>query len=256
MRWHLAAIACLGITASANLAAAAEKDTRLYELRIYYAPKGKLDALHARFRDHTLKLFEKHGMTNIGYWTPIENPDNKLIYVLAYPDAAARKKSWEGFLADPDWKAAHAASEKDGKLVSKIETLFLHLTDYSPTPKPEAGSKERVFELRTYTTTPGNLGALNSRFRDHTMKLFEKHGMTNLWYWNLAKDQKLADVTLVYLLAHPSVEARNKSFDAFRADPDWIKARTASEEKAGGSLTTKDGVKSEMLKPTDYSPTK
>src|SRR5258708_10891338 len=76
---------------------AAEKDTRLFEMRIYYAAPGKLDALHARFRDHTLKLFEKHGMTNIGYWVPVDNTDNKLIYILAFPDREAREKAFKAF---------------------------------------------------------------------------------------------------------------------------------------------------------------
>jgi hypothetical protein len=87
------------------------------------------------------------------------------------------------------------------------------------------------------------------------MKLFEKHGMTNVVYWHLLPGQPDADRTLIYLLAHKSPEAAKASFDAFRQDPDWVKARTASEEKAGGSLTEpKGGVVSEFLKPTDYSP--
>src|SRR5438552_18720490 len=109
----------------ATMAGAAEKDTRLFEMRIYYAAPGKLDALHARFRDHTVKLFEKHGMTNIGYWVPIDNADNKLIYVLAFPDRAARDKAFKSFGADPDWQKASKESEQDGKLVTKVENIFL-----------------------------------------------------------------------------------------------------------------------------------
>jgi hypothetical protein len=244
-------------------AAADEKETRLFEMRIYYAAPGKLDALHARFRDHTVKLFEKHGMTNIGYWVPADNPDQKLIYVLAFPDRAARDKAFKTFGSDPAWQKAYKESEKDGKLVTKIENVFLTATDYSPAVKPGKDG-ERVFELRTYTASKGNLDNLNARFRDHTLKLFEKHGMTNVAYWVLAKDQKggqspwkeQADATLIYLLAHKSADAAKKSFEEFRNDPDWVKARKTSEEKAGGSLTIKDGVKSVFLKPTDYSPIK
>jgi hypothetical protein len=247
---RFAALALLALAAPAVGA-----DDRLYELRVYYAAPGKLDALHARFRDHTLKLFEKHGMTNLGYWVPLgENPEHKLVYLLSYPNAEARKKAWSGFGADPEWKKASAASEKDGKLVAKIEQYHLTATDYSPTVALAKADPPRVFELRTYTATPGNLANLNARFRDHTLKLFERHGMTNLWYFTAAKGQKDADVRLVYLLAHKSEEARNKSFDAFRKDPEWVAAREASEKKGGGSLTAKDGVKSELLKPTDYSP--
>ena len=125
-------------------------------------------------------------MTNLGYWMPIENPDNLLIYVLAFPSREARDASFKAFGADPEWKAAQQASEANGKLVTKVDQLFLNATDFSPEIKPSTGGKERVFELRTYTTGPGNLPALLNRFRDHTMKLFAKHGMTNLCYWQLA----------------------------------------------------------------------
>ena len=213
----------------------AAKDTRVYEMRVYYAAPGKLDALNARFRDHTVKLFEKHGMTNVGYFVPVgDNKDNKLVYFLSYPSKEARDQSWKAFGADPDWKKAHAESEKDGKLVAKNEQKFLSATDYSPMLKIGAGKKDRVFELRTYTATKGNLPGLDARFRDHTIKLFEKHGMTNVVYWHLLPDQKGADTTLIYLLAHDSPEAAKKSFDSFRMDPDWVAARKASEEKAGG----------------------
>ncbi|MEA3211740.1 MAG: hypothetical protein QOE70_4797 [Chthoniobacter sp.] len=237
-------------------ALSAEKDTSVFEMRTYSASPGKLDDLHARFRDHTTKLFEKHGMTNLGYWVPIENPDNKLIYVLAYPSREARDASWKAFMADPDWQAAQKASEVNGKLVTKVEQLFMTATDFSPEVKPSTGPGERVFELRTYTTTPGNLPVLHERFRNHTMTLFAKHGMTNLFYWQLTADQKDADNTLVYLLAHASVDAARASFEGFRADPDWVAVKKASEDKGGGSLTVPDGVKSVFLKATDYSPTR
>ncbi len=241
-----------------SIASAAEKDDRCYEMRVYYAPPGKLDELHARFRDHTCKLFEKHGMVNIGYWVPLENTENKLVYVLAYPNREAREKSWKAFMADPDWQKAWKESEKNGKLVAKAESSFMEATDYSPAIKVAAASPERTFELRTYTASAGNLGALDSRFRDHTIKLFTKHSMQNFAYWHLMPGQKGADNKLIYLLAHKSKEAAAESFKAFRADPDWVAAKEASEKKAGGSLTEGGmaGVKSEFLKATDYSPTK
>lgn len=235
----------------------AAEDTRCYEMRVYYAPAGKLDDLHARFRNHTVKLFEKHGMTNIGYWTPLENPKNELIYVLAYPSREAREASWKAFQADPDWKKAHAESEKNGKLVEKVDSTFLKATDYSTAIQPSKSPEVRTFELRTYTTTPGNLDNLNKRFREHTVGLFSKHGMTNFGYWTPTEGQPKAENTLVYILAHQSTDAAAESFKAFRADPDWVKARKASEDAAGGSLTiAQDGVVSVMMTPTDYSPTR
>jgi hypothetical protein len=235
---------------------AADAESRIYEMRVYHTAPGKLDALNARFRDHTMKLFEKHGMTNIGYFVPIDNKDNLLVYFLAFPSRAARDKSFKEFAADPAWQAARKESEKNGKLVNKVDSTFLVPTDYSPAIRPTTKAGERVFELRTYTTPPGRLDALNARFRDHTMKLFTKHGMTNIAYWTLAPGQKGVKTTLVYLLAHKSEAARNQSFDTFRKDPAWVAAKDASEQKAGGPLTVKDGVKSLMLKPTDYSPLK
>jgi hypothetical protein len=108
----------------------------------------------------------------------------------------------------------------------------------------------RVFELRTYTTPPGKLDALKARFRDHTVKLFEKHGMTNIGYW-APQDAPQKDNTLVYLLAHSSREAAAKSWADFRTDPDWVKARTESEKD--GPLTIQGGVTSVFLDPTDFS---
>jgi len=234
-------------------AAADQPDTRLFEMRVYYAPEGKLEALHSRFRDHTLKLFEKHGITNIGYWTPIDNPERMLIYFLAYPDREARDASWKAFMADPQWQAAHKASEVDGKLVAKVVSNFCQATDFSPAIKPDAAGN-RVFELRTYTPTEGNLPALLSRFRDHTVELFRKHGMTNVAYWTLTPSQPGADEMLVYILAHDSQDAAAASFGKFREDPTWVAARNASEQKAGGSLTAPGGVQSLFLTATDYSP--
>lgn len=242
----------------------AAEDSRVFEMRTYYAPAGKLDALHARFREHTVRLFERHGITNIGYWTPIENPEHKLVYVLAYPSRQAADAAWKAFWADPEWKKAHAESEKDGKLVAKVEQVFLSATDYSPEIKPNTGERNRVFELRTYTTREGKLDDLHARFRDHTMQLFQKHGMTNLFYWKLLPEQSrktglagTPDTTLIYLLAHRSVEAASASFDAFRKDPIWIAAKNESEAKAGGSLTVEtDGRRSVFMQATDYSPTK
>lgn len=239
------------LTMAAAVGAAQEK--RVFELRTYFAPPGRLDDLHARFRNHTLKIFEKYGMTSIGYWVPIENPDNKLVYLLAYPSREAREESWKAFFADPDWQEVKKKTEANGPIVSKVESVLLGATDYSPEVKVSAAG-DRVFELRTYTASADCLPHLNARFRDHTVKLFEKHGMTNVGYWNPLEGQPGAGETLVYILAHRSAEAAKASFDAFRQDPDWLAAKKASEEKAGGSLTVKDGVKSVFMKATDYSP--
>jgi hypothetical protein len=114
--------------------------------------------------------------------------------------------------------------------------------------QPAAKGKDRMFEIRTYTTEPGKLPDLLKRFRDHTTKLFEKHGMTNIGYW-VPTDEPRSKNTLIYILAHTSRDAAKKSWDGFQHDPDWIKVRTASE--AGGKIVAK--VESIYADPTDFS---
>lgn len=113
--------------------AAEETGMRFFEMRTYVAAEGKLDALHARFRDHTTALFEKHGMTNVGYWVPTDGPEaaNTLVYILAYPSREAREASWKAFVNDPEWTKAKEASEVNGPLVEKVISQFLAPTDYS-----------------------------------------------------------------------------------------------------------------------------
>src|SRR2546427_6513825 len=154
------------LAALSGLAADKPRETRCYELRTYYAAPGKLEALNARFRNHTTRIFEKHGMANIGYWMPTDNPDNKLVYLLAFPSREAAKQSWKEFGADPEWQKAAKESEADGKLVTKVESVFLNATDYSADIKASKPDEARFFELRTYSATPGKLENLNSRFHD------------------------------------------------------------------------------------------
>jgi hypothetical protein len=111
------------------------KDSRCFELRTYYAPAGKLEELHARFRNHTLKLFKKHGMEVVGFWGPTDKEkgsENTLVYILAFPSRAAREKAWGDFRNDPEWQAVAKESEKNGKLTEKIDSVIMMATDYSP----------------------------------------------------------------------------------------------------------------------------
>jgi hypothetical protein len=131
--------AVLGLVLGASLqwarAADAPQPARVFEIRTYYTFPGRLDALHKRFREHTMKMFEKHGMTNVAYWTPQDSPakDNTLIYVISHASREAAKKNWEGFRTDPAWKAIAAASEADGgKIVEKVESVYMDATDFSP----------------------------------------------------------------------------------------------------------------------------
>jgi len=101
-------------------------------MRTYYAEDGKLEDLHKRFRDHTVRFFSKHGIESVGYWVPEENPDNTLVYILTYPDKHSRTSSWAEFRADPEWQSAAEESEKNGKLVKRVDSTFLYGTGYSP----------------------------------------------------------------------------------------------------------------------------
>jgi NIPSNAP protein len=129
----------LGIAAlgSAQSIPSTVKGGRVYEMRTYYAAEGKLEALHARFRDHTVSLFTRHGMTVVGFWVPVDGTTgaatgNTLVYILSYPSLEARKKAWDAFSADTEWTAVKTESEKNGKLVDKVDSVFLTPTDYSP----------------------------------------------------------------------------------------------------------------------------
>lgn len=248
----MAGISSLGVVPS--FGAEEGIPSEYYELRIYHAAEGKLDALNARFRNHTTRLFARHGMKNVGYWTPLDNPQRLLVYLLSYPDLAARETSWKAFQADPEWVKAKADSEKEGPLVSKIENRFLTPTDFSPKMEVDAAGAPHTFEMRTYTATPGNLPLLLDRFRQHTVKLFSKHGMRHFGYFTPSVGQPGATDTLVYFLVHASPEAHAASFSGFSADPEWIKVKPDSEIVGGGALTVPDGVKSVLLGATDYSP--
>ncbi len=107
---------------------------RVFEIRTYHCFPGRLDALHKRFREHTMKVFEKHGMTNVAYWTFEDSPDkeNTLIYVISHASREQAAKNWDEFRNDPEWKQIAADSEKDGKIVEKVDSVFVDATDYSP----------------------------------------------------------------------------------------------------------------------------
>jgi len=117
-----------------NAAVAHAQAGKVYELRTYTAPEGKLGDLHARFRNHTMRIFDKHGMKSIGYFSPQDAPlsQNTLIYVLEHPSRDEAKKHWAEFSADPEWQKVSTESQKDGRIVSKVESVFMTATDYSP----------------------------------------------------------------------------------------------------------------------------
>ncbi|XZE19893.1 NIPSNAP family protein [Pirellulaceae bacterium SH449] len=266
----------LMLCASLNLNVASAK---VYELRAYTVETGRqADALQL-ISEHSIGFMKKYNIDLVGVWTPVDTTDERIFMLVGHDSKEAGAKSWASFQSDSDWKKAVTASEKNGvKPVKGFTQTFLSANDYSPAlTTGKVG--DRVFELRTYIATPNNLPALNNRFRNHTLALFEKYGMTNIVYWSVLdgetttcgqllgsmspvgkadaqvdSDLLASPVALVYFITHKSPEAARESFGKFIADPAWMKARAESEEAAGGSLTVGGGVKSLFLKATDFSP--
>ncbi len=130
---RLVSVLALSTGLVAPLMSMAEEGGVVFELRTYTTHEGRLPALEARFRDHTMALFEKHGMRNIGYWLPVNRP-NTLIYIIAHDSAAAVPENWKSFVTDPAWKTVAEESQKDGPILVEggIDSQFMSATDYSP----------------------------------------------------------------------------------------------------------------------------
>jgi hypothetical protein len=222
----------------------------VYELRTYTTNEGKLDALNARFRDHTVKLFKKHGIESVGYWVPTDEARSKntLIYVVKHKSREAATASFKAFRADPEWTKVAEESQKDGKILAKRpESVFMKVADYSPAWENGDGAEEAVFELRIYKAAEGKLGKLDARFRDHTIKIFASHGLESVAYWHPADEPDSKD-TLIYILKYDSREAAKASWKAFGSDPAWKKA--AKESGVGRLAKAPESI---YMKATDYS---
>ena len=245
------------LTMAATLGRAAEPAGRVYELRTYTVHPGKMPDMLARFRDHTRRIFEKHSMVNVGYWVLADvkaGEPEKLVYLLAHKNREVAMASWKAFSADPEWQDVAKKSEVNGKIVAKADRLFLAATDFTRAMDAgnKAGGPARVFEMRTYAAAEGKLSAVDARFRDHTVGLFAKHGITNLGYFHPTDADKGAATTLVYFLAYPSRDAATASWKNFREDAAWVKARTESE-KDGKIIAKADSL---FLTAVDFSAVK
>ena len=126
--------AAMVLSTASGLEAQDGQSDVVYELRIYHANEGKLDALLARFRDHTIAIFDRHGLKLVGFWTPTDEPlkGKTLIYILKHPSRAAATANWKAFHDDPEWVKVAAESEANGKLVEKVDSTYMALTDFSP----------------------------------------------------------------------------------------------------------------------------
>lgn len=230
----------------------AEETGPVYELRIYTCEPGKLAALNERFRDHTLELFEKHGIKNIAYWVPTEGPEAEttLYYILGHKSREAAAKSWEAFRADPEWKDVRSKSEEThGKILAKApEAIYLKGTlNTSMVPLPDS---TKTYELRTYLANEGKFDAMIERFRTGGEKLFEKHKIKVTGYLQ-PLDAPASSNTLIYIVEHDSRDAAKATWQAFLSDPDWQTLRAESEKDGPLLAKRPDAV---FLKTVDYSP--
>ena len=172
-----------GIMLSSFLFCSTQASADVYELRTYTTNEGKLDNLNARFRDHTVQLFTKHGMESVGYWVPTDGPkaENTLIYVLKHKDRDAAKASWKAFVADPEWKTVARESQKDGQILAKApDSVYMDATNYTPEFANKGKAGDAVFELRIYRCNEDKLSNLDARFRDHTIRIFSRHGLQSV----------------------------------------------------------------------------
>jgi len=256
-------------------------DDALYEMRVYTPEPGRRADMLKLMEGTGRKFLAIHNLDLVAAWTPTDPADERVVTLIKHADRKACDAAWAAFQADPGWQTESKTAAVDGKMpVKGVERIFLTVNDYSPELKKEDVGN-RVFELRTYIATPNNLSGLNKRFKNHTLGLFKKHGMTNIVYWSMAQGDPMpaaklltavspvgkgnaeisADLpaegnTLIYFISHKSEDAARASFDSFRQDDAWNKARTESEQAAGGSLTAGGAVKSWFLKPTSFSPLK
>ena len=226
----------------------------IYELRIYSANENRLHHLVKRFREHTDRIFKKHGLESVGYWSPTEGPSKKrrrLIYLLKHPSRYAAFENWINFNNDREWNNVLERPEFQGLLSEKPQSIFLNETEYSVGVHDAIIQPGGIFELRTYLSNPGKLDLLNQRFQDHTTLLFNKHGMKNFGYW-IPFDTPESSNTLIYLIHHTSRKQADANWKSFISDPEWQAVLKKSERKGNLLTQAPDRI---FLKPLDFSPT-
>ena len=160
-----------------------------------------------------------------------------------------RQAEWKELENDKEWKKVQAVSDANGKIIKSMESIYLDPEDFTPEIKESIKNPERLFELRIYTPLPNKLRDLERRMGDHTIELFGSHGMTNIAYWKTREKDSTAMSKFIYILAHASEAAAEKSWAEFRQDPKWIALRDSSEKN--GKIV--DNIKSIFLKPLEFS---
>ena len=227
----------------------------IFELRIYAANENRHGHLIKRFRNHTDRLFKKHKMEPIGYWLPIDGTPRqrrKFVYLLKHPSRYAAYKNWNAFSNDREWEAVLDQPEFRGLLSERPTSIFMTATDYSAKVRNPIAKAGGIYELRTYTANPGKLDALNARFRNHTRRIFNRHGIGNVGYWTPFDKPKSGD-TLIYLIHHASRKQADANWHTFGSDPAWQKV--ARDSQRDGKLLSRKPERL-YLKAQDFSPIK
>ncbi len=215
----------------------------IYEFRTYEATPGNLPALNTHL-EVAAGLFKTHGLGVLGFWTEEVGTGGQVNYMWIYENVEERQKKLAAFGSDPNWRKQVAEeTAAHGVVVERTHNLMLQPTPYSPEP----AMRGNVQELRLYDAMPGKMQPLHDRFANHTIGLFQKHGMANIGYWT---ETFGTSNRLVYMLGYPSLADREKSWASFAADPDWQNARAESEKD--GPLVAK--LSNILLRPTSYSP--
>ena len=225
----------------------------LYELRIYQASEGRFQHLIKRFREHTDRIFKKHGLKALGYWIPTDGSvkkRRKFVYLLQHPSRYEAYRNWTNFFNDKEWERVMDKPEFQGLLSEKPTSIFLSLNDYSVAARNDIEKPGGSFELRTDVVNPGKLPMLNARFRKHTTSLFNRHGIQNVSYWT-PFDQPDSKDTLIYLVHHANRKQADLNWEAFGQDPEWKKV--ARESQIQGKLLARPPERL-YLKALDFSP--
>jgi hypothetical protein len=225
----------------------------LYELRIYQASEGRLQHLIKRFREHTDRIFKKHGLKALGYWIPTDGSvkkRRKFVYLLQHPSRYEAYRNWTNFFNDKEWERVMDKPEFQGLLSEKPTSIFLSPNDYSVAARNDIEKPGGSFELRTDVVNPGKLPMLNARFRKHTTSLFNQHGIQNVSYWT-PFDQPDSKDTLIYLVHHANRKQADLNWEAFGQDPEWKKV--ARESQIQGKLLARPPERL-YLKALDFSP--
>jgi len=219
-------------------------DGRVYELRTYFAAPGKLDDLHNRFKNHLLGFHEKYGITNLGYWVPVDNPKRMIVALVSYPSMAARERSWTQLSGDREWIQARRESEVNGRILDAVREEIL-TADAATDVTTLTPSESRGYEIRRFTAQSGQVEAVKARVRE---QLADEYGKSNatVRFFTPTGDGNRTATTLIALIVRPVTQADDAEM-----------AIMLIGKTAGGLAVTKTpGEMVTTLKPTEYTPTK